>query len=111
LLSASSTPAVPSWLSGNDKVAHACLYSVLGACLGYGKHRSIEQPPHWVLIGLGALYAATDEWHQAFVPRRSPELGDWLADVSGVLLGYAVLLVLLGWLARRAKQEELGVDV
>ena len=102
---------MPSWLSGWDEVAHAGLYAVLGATLGYGKHHATVSPPHWVLVGIGALYGATDEWHQRFVRGRSPELGDWVADVTGVLLGYTVLLPLLGWLARREEPGEKGIDV
>jgi VanZ family protein len=111
LLSAWSSPGIPSWLAGYDKVAHAGLYAVLGACLGYGWRRAVAPPPHWVLIGVGMLYAATDEWHQAFVPRRVPSMGDWLADVTGVLVGYGVAVIVFGRLLRRTKPKELGVDV
>jgi VanZ family protein len=38
-------------------------------------------------IGLTALYAISDELHQAFVPRRSASLGDVLIDVCGGLAG------------------------
>lgn len=110
MLSAWPDPDLPSWLLVNDKVAHAALYSVLGGCLAYGRRRSSTPPPHGLLVGLGALYAATDEWHQAFVPRRAPDLGDWAADMLGVLGGYALVLFLLGWLARRTR-EEIKVDV
>jgi VanZ family protein len=110
LLSAWSLPPVPSWLTAWDTVGHAGLYAVLGALLGYGKHHATSSPPHWVLIGIGALYGATDEWHQAFVPRRSPDLADWVADVTGVALGYTVLLILLGWWAGRRETRDEGVD-
>jgi VanZ family protein len=95
----------------NDKVVHFGLYSILGACLGYGWRRSIAPPPHWVLIGLGLLYAATDEWHQAFVPTRVPNMGDWWADVAGVCVGYASALVVFWRGARRTTRKELEVDV
>jgi len=89
-----------------DKVAHAGLYTILGATLGYGKHHAVPSPPHWVLIGIGALYGATDEWHQGFVRGRTPDGGDWLADVTGVTLGYVALLLILGWLGRRRQPQE-----
>ncbi|HUP53571.1 MAG TPA: VanZ family protein [Longimicrobiales bacterium] len=110
-MSAWSAPPTPSWLSGWDKIAHAGLYTVLGATLAYGKHHATPSPPHWVLVGIGALYGATDEWHQTFVPGRSPDLGDWVADVMGVLLGYTGLLLMLGWLTRREEPGEKGIDV
>ena len=49
---------------------------------------------------MGALYGGSDEWHQSFVPGRSPTLGDWVADVAGVVLGYGLVLLLTkghGW--------------
>jgi VanZ family protein len=44
------------------------------------------------LIGLGALYGLTDEFHQIFVRGRSPDWADWGADVVGVLLGYFLVI-------------------
>jgi len=44
------------------------------------------------LLIAGALYGITDEWHQMYVPGRTPDLADWIADVVGVLLGYGVTL-------------------
>ena len=57
-----------------------------------GRVRSIEPPRHWVLIGLGALYGLTDEFHQIFVRGRSPDWTDWVADVIGVLCGYLLVI-------------------
>ncbi len=37
------------------------------------------------------VYGASDEIHQYFVPNRSSELQDWLADITGVL----VMLVII----------------
>ena len=94
-----------------DKLAHAVLYTILGATLGYGRHHAVPAPPHWLLIGIGALYGATDEWHQGFVRGRSPDWGDWFADVAGVTLGYVGMLLLLAWLARRKQPRARGSDV
>lgn len=46
--------------------------------------------PDVVLMGLGGLYGALDEWHQSFVPGRTPDATDWLADVAGVIAGYSL---------------------
>ena len=48
-------------------------------------------------IVLGALYGLSDELHQAMVPGRSSEVGDWVADALGTAVG--VLLYL--WFHRR----------
>src|SRR5882724_6266150 len=34
----------------------------------------------WLALGLVALYAATDEWHQSFVPSRQGSVWDVLLD-------------------------------
>lgn len=54
----------------------------------------------WVL---GVLYAASDEFHQLFVPGRSGQLSDVCIDASGVLLG--VLVALLVWRAVVRRRE------
>lgn len=38
---------------------------------------------------LSALYGATDEWHQFFVPGREMHFGDWLLDVAGSLIVFS----------------------
>lgn len=57
----------------------------------------------WPAIALAALlasaYAATDEWHQLFVPGRDSDVRDWLADTIGAAAGsgfYRVISQLLG---------------
>lgn len=86
-----------------DKLAHATLYAVLGTALGYGWAHSPRRITHTLLIALGALYGATDELHQAFVPGRAPDVADWIADVVGVLIGYGTTVTLLG----RMDDEEI----
>jgi VanZ family protein len=41
-----------------------------------------------------AIYGLSDEYHQSFVPGRTPTLVDWLVDLIGAGLA---LLVLLRW--------------
>ncbi len=38
---------------------------------------------------MGSAYAVTDEWHQASVPGRSPQITDVMIDISGVICGIA----------------------
>jgi VanZ family protein len=58
----------------------------------------------------GLAYGATDEFHQAFVRGRTPDWVDWSADVVGVLIGYALVLLLVRWLMTSKSMNE-GVDV
>ena len=70
------------------KLAHVCEYGILGLLL----LRAVGQ--EWLAVALGALYAGSDELHQAFVPGRHAAVRDVAIDASGVLTG-----VLLGRLA------------
>jgi VanZ family protein len=71
------------------KLAHYTEYLVLGsltlrALLLQGTARSRATV---VAAVLGALFAASDEIHQAFVPTRTAAAGDVLIDVAGVMSG------------------------
>lgn len=96
LVSGRSTVPVPD-VSGADKVLHFGAYALLGLLLAFAVHRSALSP--WVAVVLGVLYGASDEIHQSFVPGRSPDIRDWVADALGVC--FAVYLY-TRWRARRA---------
>jgi len=51
-----------------------------------------------VALLVATAYAATDEFHQCFVPGRTPSLGDVLIDASGALAALAVVTL---WRGRR----------
>jgi len=95
------------WVALNDKAVHLALYSVLGGLLGWATFAS--RRPRWpgngippfVAICVGWLYGLSDELHQAFVPGRTPSVGDWLADAVGVVVGYVVARYLLTAVADR----------
>lgn len=89
-----------------DKLAHGVLYAVLGSALAFGWSRSPTVVRHLVLLGLGALYGVTDEVHQAFVPGRIPDVGDWIADVVGLVTGYGTTVAVLGRTRGGADIEE-----
>jgi VanZ family protein len=67
------------------KLAHLTEYAILGALT----YRAVGRT--WIAIGLGSLYAVTDELHQAFVHGRVAAPLDWTLDTVGVVAG--VLLV------------------
>lgn len=69
-------PSVPQF----DKVAHFSVYGLL-ATLVYRALRG-RAGAWWALVAVSA-YGATDEWHQYFVPGRSSEIADWVADTAG----------------------------
>jgi VanZ family protein len=91
-------------IPAGDKLAHFLLYSVLGALLAYGQGTE-EKVPHAALLAGGALYGASDEWHQSFVPGREVSPADWVTDCCGVGAGYWVGLSLLRRRAARRIQR------
>ncbi len=76
-----------------DKLVHFALYLTLGGLLARARWISGTDVLHAVLIAAGCGYAALDEWHQSFVPGRTPDVADWLADVAGVTVGYLIIYV------------------
>lgn len=84
-----------------DKVVHFLLYLALGSLLAWARHAGGRGIPHVALVLAGAAYGGLDEVHQAFVPRRSPDIEDWFADVAGVVVGYMAMTL---WLARRSRE-------
>jgi VanZ family protein len=90
----SSRPTLPSDLSNHlDKVAHFAAYLVLGFFLARGAaHWRIAM---WWALSMGVAYGASDEWHQSFVPGRSPSVGDWIADAAGSAAGVLIFVWLL----------------
>ena len=81
----SDLPAPPAGLS--DKTVHALVYGLLGALVLRAVARAewagvtIVAAPVAALIS--SLYGVTDELHQGFVPGRSTEALDMVADAVG----------------------------
>jgi VanZ family protein len=97
-----------------DKLGHIVLYAGLGFLVarwligsGFeGKAASVILPALFCF-----LYGITDEFHQSFVPGRTAEAGDVIADGMGGLLGACAYTGLRLWTRwpRRASQET-GTD-
>jgi VanZ family protein len=45
----------------------------------------------WIVC---ALFAASDEFHQSFVPSRTPSLRDAIIDICGATIGLAICLII-----------------
>lgn len=108
----SELPGMPrgSSLPVDDKVVHFLLYAVLGAALAWGRRMVKGPAPHWVLLAVGWTYGAVDEWHQGFVPGRTPDPTDFLVDVLGVMVGYALFLFLTRRFADGAPAPPIPTD-
>ena len=87
LVSNIPAPSLPSSLIGKDKILHFGVYFVLG----FLTNRSMQQieklksKSYLFTFFIVSIFGALDEVHQSFVPFRSPEFADWLADSFGVL--------------------------
>ena len=68
-------------------MTHAVAYGVLAAVLLRGlvgaRWRRVGVEAAWQAALLATLYGVTDEVHQRFVPLRTPELADLIADAAG----------------------------
>ena len=91
LSSQSKLPEIPlaGGLPGFDKVEHA-FYSFLVGMFAVRATRFLERwPPRrtfWTLLLAATAWGLLDEFHQSFVPGRSVEAGDVVADVAGMLV-------------------------
>ena len=74
------------------KGAHFTEFAVLGALLSNAlRSYDLQKKLRWLLpVGIGALYAVSDEIHQYFVPERACRLLDMGIDTAGVIFGTAV---------------------
>jgi VanZ family protein len=73
----------------SDKIVHSTMYGIfawLATRSLVRAGRPLRQAVLVVLLGI-ALFAALDEWHQLFIPGRSMDVFDWLADISGAAIG------------------------
>jgi VanZ family protein len=97
-----SVPAVPAG-TGVDKLGHFGLYGVFGWLLGRGWLRAGRRPARGWLVLLGLLLGASDELRHARLPGRSAEIGDWLADGAGLLVGVTLATY---WRRREPDEQE-----
>jgi VanZ family protein len=89
-----------------DKLLHVSEYLVLAIllarALNNGIRRHVTASRLLLTWGLCAAYAVSDEIHQIFVPGRSPDVRDALADACGAALGLLMLQAAqAAWLRRR----------
>ena len=89
------------------KCAHLSEYAILALLFWRALRkpvRSDRRPWHWsearLAILFVALYAATDEFHQLFVPTREGQVMDVVIDTTGGALG----MLLLWGIGRLSKQ-------
>jgi len=95
-----SPDVTPDW-PHVDKVVHFTAYALLGALfLRAFKTTRIKHNLKFILflsILLSSLYGISDEIHQHFVPYRTADAMDALADITGSVFGVGVFSL---WIKR-----------
>lgn len=102
--------AQTSWPDGLqfvwDKLLHLGGYMPLGWLCARAltdRFRSAMTPRDGVIAWtIATVYAASDEWHQSFVPMRTMDAGDFVADALGSALAVASCVAWSRAQARRA---------
>jgi VanZ family protein len=93
--SLSDPGAPPGGMS--DKTEHGLAYAALGAALiralADGRASAMSLRRILLAAAIAALYGASDEFHQHFVPNRTPDVLDLVADALGGLAGAVLLAV------------------
>jgi VanZ family protein len=97
-------PHVPLFFDANT-VAHALVFGVLfllGERAFFYQHRSpiLKRNSFWAAFALTCVYGILDEIHQSFVPGRTPDAMDVLADATGAIVMMLVLRLRLGAFSR-----------
>jgi VanZ family protein len=95
VLSAQSDPLPSVTSEFSDKLLHAVEYLGLALLVARAVAGEGVSWPWSALLtaAIVSAFGASDEWHQAFVPFRTPELADWLVDtVAGAVGGSSFVL-------------------
>jgi len=78
-----------------DKVEHIFLYAGFGYLLYYtlrnSTNNTFKNYAFLFAVIIGAIYGASDEFHQSFVPGRTESFLDLLADIIGVALAQVLI--------------------
>lgn len=56
----------------------------------------------WLAIALTVAYGFIDEWHQSFVPGRTPDWRDIVADTIGAVLA----MLVVRWIAAQVERRQ-----
>jgi VanZ family protein len=98
-ISSLSPPDAPTYgLEWGDKINHAGAFGLMAIlwfrASAWFLPRSSRRTRCLLTLALVALYGATDEIHQSFVPGRESDITDWIADVVGATLAIAVIALI-----------------
>ena len=97
-----------------DKLFHGIEYAIFGFLLRrallFQKNQFIQKNVSWLTILIGGAYAISDEIHQLFVPGRSSEINDAIADITGLALVVLVYFIIKQIKQRWIRRSLVSVD-
>jgi len=84
----------------SDKIEHFLAFGGLGFLLNLSlriqnKFTLVKKYPAWSTILIVSAYAALDEIHQIWIPDRTCDIKDWMADTVGVTIGVIIMTILI----------------
>ena len=91
ILSNGPMPELPTFgIVWEDKILHVSAYSTFGISLIlflFANFKNFKLFKYaYITLAIGAFYGITDEFHQLFIPTRTSDIYDWMADVIGISL-------------------------
>lgn len=85
----------PEYTAIIRKLAHFLEFATLGFLISNAFYRTVGNQKSLISFLCGALYAASDEFHQLFVDGRAGRLFDIFIDCLGVITGILLFRVIL----------------
>jgi VanZ family protein len=89
---------VPRLVFNTDKLLHAIVYGILGF-LTLGSMKTTAEGYRlfqiFLAVVLVVIYGGLDEFHQHFIPGRTADIHDLMADAVGGMLGVGLLYYLI----------------
>ena len=97
-------------IPGGDKLGHVGLVGVLcllcNLAIPWRQHVRLPAAMTWTTAVLLTLLTL-EEIAQAFLPHRTCDFGDWLADLIGLALGQWLALTARRWFASRPAEDSI----
>lgn len=101
---------MPKLFNAQDKLEHFTAYFILAVLFSFTFHFQEKVPlfkKYFFILSMLLImfYGALDELHQLIVPGRYCDILDWLADVTGGLIGIIAVHFFINSLANRQVQN------
>jgi VanZ family protein len=102
----SSISQIPAFPSGfTDKDGHGLLYAGLAILVlratSAARWNGVTLRAAIFAVLFASFYGITDEFHQWFVPGRTADVYDWVADTIGASVGVALVFIVARVMRRK----------